>query len=448
MTRESWGSRFGFIMATAGFAIGLGNIWRFPYLTGMNGGGAFLIVYLALALLIGIPLFTAEISLGRKAQLTPIAGMRKLTGRAGSPWNLVGWLGVTAAFLLITYYFVLIGWVLIYVLRTALGSFRDMPPEQIASAFDEIVANPALTIPALAFAIVFTGLVVTRGLQRGVERANTVLMPTLFVTLVVLAIGSLTLPGAMEGLRWYLAPDFNKITTASVQAALGQVFFSIGVGMAGGWVYGSYLNPASSDVPGGAATVVGFDTFAAFTAGLVMFPAVFAFGLAPDSGPGLLFVTMSNVFARAPFGALVGGVFFFLIFIAAITSAIGLVEALASSAMDSLRLSRTQAVWGLLAVLFVLGIPIALSQGPWAHITVFGRNFFDLFDFVSGNVLLPLSGLMIALYVGWAWGFERFQAETNVGARTIRVAGYWKPLVTFLIPTAIVVVLLRSIGLF
>jgi NSS family neurotransmitter:Na+ symporter len=201
-------------------------------------------------------------------------------------------------------------------------------------------------------------------------------------------------------------------------------------------------------VPGGAATVVAFDTFAAFTAGLVMFPAVFAFGLAPDSGPGLLFVTMSNVFARAPGGAIVGAVFFFLIFIAAITSAIGLVEAVASSAMDSLNLSRTKAVWGLLAVLFVLGVPIALSQGPWAHVTVFGRNFFDLFDFVSGNVLLPLSGLMIALYVGWSWGFERFQEETNVGAGRVRVAGYWKPLIKFLIPAAIVVVLLRSIGVF
>jgi neurotransmitter:Na+ symporter, NSS family len=448
MTRESWASRFGFIMATAGFAIGLGNIWRFPYLTGMNGGGAFLIVYLAIALLIGIPLFAAEMSLGRKAQLSPIAGMRKLTGRAGSPWNVVGWLGVTVAFLASTYYFVLIGWVLIYVLRTAVGGFQNLPAEQIASTFGEIVANPALTIPALAFAIALTGLVVTRGLQQGVERANKVLMPALFVTLVLLAIGSLMLPGAMEGLRWYLWPDFTRLTPASVLAALGQVFFSIGVGMAGGWVYGSYLKPESSDVPGGAATVVAFDAFVAFTAGLVMFPAVFAFGLAPDSGPGLLFLTMSNVFARAPFGAIVGAVFFFLIFIAAITSAIGLVEAVASSLMDSLNLSRAKAVWGLLAVLFVLGVPIALSQGPWADVTVLGRNLFDLFDFVSGNVLLPLSGLMIALYVGWSWGFERFQEETNVGARVVRVAGYWKPLVKLLIPAAIVIVLLRSLGLF
>jgi len=448
MARENWGSRFGFIMATAGFSIGLGNIWRFPYLTGMNGGGAFLLVYLALALFIGIPLFTAEVSLGRKTQLTPIAGMERLTGSRRSPWNLIGWLGITAAFLIISYYFVIIGWVVAYIYKTGAGHFRGLDSAAIQSTYDGLVADPVLVLGCTALVSVIVGLTVSRGLRQGVELANKILMPLLFVSLLLLAIGSLTLPGAMEGLAWYLAPDFSKLTLASLLAALGQVFFSIGIGLAGAFVYGSYLKPRETDVPGGTAMVVAFDTMAAFTAGLVIFPAVFAFGLDPNSGPGLLFVTLTAVFAQAPAGNVVGAIFFFLVFVAGITSAIGLVEALVASAIDSLRVKRKPALWTILALSFVVGIPSALSFGPWSQVRWLGRDPFSFVDFISGSILLPVGGLLIAGYTAWVWGFKAFQHETNEGSGGIKVFSAWGPFIRFVIPIAVAVVLLRGLGAF
>jgi NSS family neurotransmitter:Na+ symporter len=448
MARESWASRFGFIMATAGFAIGLGNVWRFPYLTGESGGGAFVLVYLVLALLIGIPLFVAEISLGRKAQLTPIAGMQVLTGKKLGPWNLIGWFGVIAAFLIQTYYFVLIGWVIAYMIKTLRGEFRSGSPEQISQAYTTFVGSSGEVLIYSAIAVVLTGLVVARGVQKGVETAAKYLMPVLFIMLMVLAIGALLQPGATAGLRWYLAPDFTKIDLSVVLVALGQVFFSIGVGMAGAFAFGSYLSPRASDVPGSAVTVVAFDTGAAFLAGLVMFPALFAFGLEPNQGPGLLFVTMSNLFARAPAGQIVGTIFYFLVLIAGLTSAIAVIETLTASLMDSWGMARKKALWPLLAVLYICGIPSVLSFGSWSEMTILGRNAFELVDYVSGNVLLTLGGLLLSIYTAYVWGFDMFQEETNTGVTgRIRVFDSWRPFIVFVIPIALAVLALTSIGI-
>jgi NSS family neurotransmitter:Na+ symporter len=299
-----------------------------------------------------------------------------------------------------------------------------------------------------ALVSVIVGIIVSRGLQKGIEAANKVLMPLLFASLVVLAIGSLTLPGAMEGLAWYLAPDFSKLTFASVLAALGQVFFSIGIALAGAFVYGSYLKPKESDVPGSTTMVVAFDTMAAFTAGLVIFPAVFAFGLDPSSGPGLLFVTLASVFAQAPAGNIVGAFFFFLVFIAGITSAIGLVEALVASAIDSLGVKRKPAMWTILIAGFLVGIPSALSFGPWSEVRWIGKDPFSFIDFVSGSIMLPVGGLLIAAYTAYVWGFRAFQSETNEGARGIKVFDAWGPFIRLIIPIAVAVVLLSGLGLF
>lgn len=448
MIRERWGSRFGFIMTTAGFAVGLGNIWRFPYLTGVNGGGAFLLIYLLIAIAIGIPLFTAEIALGRKTQLTPVAGMRKLTATPTSPWNLIGWLGVLSAFLILSFYSLILGWVLAYFVQTGLGAFRGSSPDEVAAAFNGFVAGTPLVLLYTLAVVVMIGVIVMHGLRAGVERASVVLMPLLIALLVALAIGSLMLPGAGAGVRWYLAPDWSEVGAQAVLAALGQVFFSIGVGMAGTFAFGSYLNPGTSDVPGSAALVVACDTAAALLAGLVIFPAVFAFGLAPDTGPGLLFVTMTNVFAVAPAGAMVGAAFFFLVLIAGLTSAIGLVEALTASLMDSAGLSRRTALWGTLGASFLAGLPSALSFGAWSEVRFFGLDLFGLVDFVSGNIMLVLSGLLLALYTAGVWGFSAFQQEANVGAGRFRVAGWWRPFVQFVIPAAVALVLLAGLGLF
>jgi NSS family neurotransmitter:Na+ symporter len=446
MARESWSSRLGFILATAGFAIGLGNIWRFPYLAGTNGGGAFVVVYVVLAVLIGIPLITAEISMGRQAQATPIVGIRSLTGSPTSPWTLIAWFGLLAAFLIESYYFVILGWAAAYVVKTGTGGFAGAGTDQVSGAFTSFIGGTGEVLLYAVGVMLLTGFVVSRGLRSGVEAAAKWLMPVLFLFLILLAVRSLTLPGAMEGLAWYLKPDWSKVNAAMILTALGQVFFSVGIGMAAAFVYGSYLEPKRGDVPGGAATVVAFDTLAALVAGLVIFPAVFAFGLPPDSGPGLLFVTMTNVFAKAPGGSIVGAGFFLLVFIAGFTSVIAVLEGLASTVHETWGIRRPVAIWGILAALFVLGVPSALSFGPWSDVTLFGMDFFTLVDWVAVKICLPIGGLLIALYAAYKWGFARFQADTNVGAGRITVQNAWKPFMMVVIPVAVAIVTI--VGLF
>ena len=444
MTREKWGSRFGFIMATAGFAVGLGNVWRFSYVVGSNGGGAFLVVYLACSILIGIPLLSAEISLGRKAGLTPIAGMFKLTGGRTSGWNLIAWFGLAAAVLIMSYYMMLIGWVLAYFVKTALGQFRGV--ESFDAAFTGFVADSGQVFLYCIPIFIMSGLIVSGGVQKGVERVAKVLMPLLFVLLIALAIRSVSLPGSAEGLVWYLYPDFSKVDGAVILTALGQSFFSIGIGMAAAFGFGSYLS-TDSDVTGNAAIVVAFDVTAALLAGFVIFPAIFAFGLEPDSGAGLVFVTMTNLFDQMPAGQWVGSLFFLLLMLAGVTSAVALLEVLVGTLIDLVGWTRRRAVWTILGGLGVASIPIVLSQGPWSHIQVAGMDLFVLIDTISGSYALPAGALALALYTSIVWGFDKFQQETNVGAGLVKVSVLWKPFVKFLIPAAVTLILLGGIGL-
>ena len=329
--RGRWSSRAGFILATAGFSVGLGNIWRFPYLVGENGGGAFLVVYVAIAILIGIPLITAELSLGRKSRLTPIAGMARLT--AGPDHRLC-------------------------------GAYR-----------------------------------------------------------------------AAHGL-----------TGSSVLAALGQAFFSIGIGMATAFGLGSYLDANESDVPGNAAMVVAFDAGVAVMAGFVLFPALFAFGMDPDQGAGLLFVTMTSLFQQMPGGAVFGAAFFFLLLVAGFTSQVAVFEILVASAGDSLRMPRPRAVALCAAGSLLICVPVILSEGPWADIRIPGMGLFDFANQVSGSYMLGAVGLLISLYVVSKWGWTRFREETNQGAGRIRVSAAWRPFVRFIIPVAVALVLLGGFG--
>ncbi|MFV1987308.1 MAG: sodium-dependent transporter [Gemmatimonadota bacterium] len=444
--RDRWGSQLGFVLATIGFAIGLGNIWRFPYLTGENGGGAFLLIYLLLAVVIGIPLFTAEISLGRNAQKSPAAGMRALAGER-SPWRIIGWLGIGAAFLIMAYYQIIMGWIAAHLVRAFGSGYSETDPAALSAAFDAFTARPGPVLAYTAVVMVLVGLIVSRGLREGIERSAKFLIPVLFVFLIGLAIVGLQFEGSSAGLRWLFVPDFSAVNAATWLAALGQVFYSIGVGMAGAFVFGSYLDPANSDVPGNAAKIVAFDTIAAVLAGVVIFPALFAFGLEPDTGPGLLFVTMSGLFARLPAGDLAAGAFFFLVFVAGLTSCLALIETLTGTFMDTFGWSRPKSVWSLLVLLYAGGIVIALGFGPWRHIQVAGRGFFGLADYVSGNVFLTLGGLAISLYVGISWGFERFREDTNRGAGRFRVTAWWGPVMRFIAPVAVALVLLAGLGI-
>lgn len=448
--RESWGSRFGFIMATAGFAIGLGNIWRFPYMVGTNGGGAFLVVYLAICFTICVPLFIAEISLGRKTRLNPIQGMQKLTHK-GSPWVMIGWIGAIACILLMSYYLMVIGWMAAYFVKALTGVFAGVTPEQTSVMYDTFVSDPMQVGAYTLGVVVVLGVIVTRGLKDGVEKACKWMLPALMIMLLILAVKSLMMSpqvegaaGAMAGLKWYVTPDFSKINGGVVLAALGQAFFSIGIGIACAFVYGSYLAP-DSDLPADATIVIALDTGIAVVAGLVIFPALFCFGMDPQAGPGLLFKTMPVIFGQLPGGSIFASMFFFLVVLAGLTSGMGYLEAPAATFSELFGISRKKSVWGILAIMYILGIPSILSQGPWSHILIFGKNFFDLADYISGNVMMPVDALLIALYTAFVWKFANFKDESNVGAKTFRIANSWKPLVVAVVPVAVFIIMVTAI---
>ena len=440
MIRENWGSRFGFIMATAGFAIGMGNIWRFPYIVGESGGGAFIIVYLILTAIIGVPLLTAEISLGRKAQLTPLEGMKKLSSPK-SFWNILVCVEILTTIIILGFYLMIMSWVTIYLKEYITGEAFLYTSETIQSHFNDIQKNPFTLIIYCALISSIMAIVAARGLQGGVELVSKIFMPVLLVMFILLAFGSNTFEGSSEGLWWYLTPNFSKITFSVILSALGQIFFSIGIALTAGFVFGSYLDRDSSDIPGSVGIVVFFDTAIAILAGFVIFPALFAFGIQPDSGPGLLFVTMASLFKEIPFGMYLGALFFFLVFIAAFTSIIGLLEAVVSTAMDSFKISRNKSVILCVSITFLLCITNVLGFNSWSHVTVFGKSIFGFFDFLSGSILLPLGGLLISIYVAHIWGFDNFMKETNQGAKNIRVTKIWGFVMKWVIPIIIFIIL-------
>lgn len=441
--RENWGSRFGFIMAAAGFSIGLGNIWRFPYLVGTNGGGAFVLVYLIICLVIGIPLFTMEMSLGRKTQLNPVEGMRSLT-KKGSIWALFGWFGVVAAFVILTYYIQIMGWIAAYIVKMASGQLSGLTQEGYALAFTDFTSNPLIVGGFTLACVLIIGFISAKGLEDGIEKACKIMMPTLFIMLIILAIRSLTLPGAMKGLKWYLKVDFSKINTKTILTALGQCFFSIGIASGGAFVYGSYLK-RDSNIPTDGLMIIGFDVLAALIAGAVIFPAIFALGLPTDSGSSLLFITMSNLFNQIPLGSFFGTMFFLLIFFAALSSALGYLEPIVITMSELLKMDRKKAVWASLTSIFIIGFPTIMAQGPWKDILIGGRNFFDFADYLSGNILMPLGALLLSLYTVLVWKFEKYQEETNLGAEGFKVANWWSPFVKFIIPIALVIILVTGI---
>jgi len=443
--RECWGSRFGFIMATAGFAIGLGSVWRFPYMVGVNGGGAFLFVYLFICFAICVPLFVAEVSLGRKTRLNPIQGMQALAKKKHSPWALIGWLGALASLLIMSYYVMILGWMAAYLIKMLSGQFTNVTPEQASGIFKTFASNPVEVILYTLAMMIVLGVIVTRGLKNGVEKACKTMLPALFLMIFILAVRSVTLPGSLAGLKWYLTPDFSKINGAVVLAALGQAFFAVGIGVATAFIYGSYLSD-DSDLPSDSAIIVFLVTLIAFVCGLIIFPALSSFGMSPEAGPGLVFETMPVLFAKIPMGRFFGIMFFFLVVLAGLTSGIGYLEAVASTLADLFRMSRKTSTWFTLALIFILGVPSILSQGPWKDVMIFGRNCFDLADYISGNILMPLGALMISVYTAYVWKFSNFMNESNVGARGfVRVSGAWKPLIVMIIPVAVAAIMIKGL---
>lgn len=437
--RGRWGSRIGFIFAAAGSAIGLGNIWRFPTVTGENGGAAFVIVYIACVLLIGVPIMLAEFTIGRRAKSDPVGVFRKLA--PGTLWKFVGALGVLTGLMILSYYSVVAGWTLKYVAVTLTGSLQGADPESIKTTFmDFIQDGPSVTGYHLLF-MALTVWIVTGGIQGGIERAAKVLMPLLLLLLLLLVLRSVTLPGASEGLLFYLKPDFGKITFGVVLAALGQAFFSLSLGMGAMITYGSYLSQ-DENLVSSAVSVSFFDALIAILAGFAIFPALFSVpGLSPDAGPGLIFVVLPNIFNSIPLGQVFGALFFVLLAIAALTSAISLLEVAVAYAIDQLHWQRRKAALVMGLIIFLLGVPSALSNGALPLLS----GMMDVVDRYFGNISLVLGALLLSVFVGWKWGIANALNEIHQGETKFGLAPVWGFLIRYACPIAIVTILINSL---
>ena len=446
-----WSSRIGFIFAAVGSAVGLGNFWRFPYEAGENGGGAFVIVYLGCILLIAMPLMLAELSVGRRGGLNAVDAVKKVAKEEGrsAAWSVFGWSGMIAAFMILTFYSVIGGWVIAYAISAAQGSFAAATPEAVAQQFDALLADAGQLTIYHAIFMGLTGFIVSRGLQRGIEPAVRILMPALAAMMFGLVIFAAIEGDFAAAVTFLFSADFSKITPEVVLAAVGQAFFSVGVGAAIMLTYGSYLDK-QANLPQSAVVISLADTGIAILAGLLIFPIVFQFGLEPGQGPGLVFVTLPIAFGQMPFGGVVSFVFFMLLLVAAITSSISLLEIFVAWVEENLDISRlTAAIFGS-SVAWVIGLGSVFSFNLWADWyplgfipLLEGKNWFDTFDYISSNILLPLGGMLIAIFAGWAMSKSTVLEETGMSDNL--VFKLWFFLVRFAAPIAIGAVFLFNL---
>jgi NSS family neurotransmitter:Na+ symporter len=441
--QDHWRSTAGFLLASLGSAVGLGNVWRFSYVAGENGGGAFLLVYLCMVLLIGIPLLLAEFSIGRGAQRESASAFHVLSPR--SPWRHLGLLGVVVACLILAYYAVIAGWVFKYAALYLTGTTQLLSGPGHAAAFSGHVASGAEALAWQAAGLALTMVIVARGVQRGIERISLALMPTMAVLLLFLALHSASLPGFQRGFDFLFSPDWSVLRDPRVYlAATGQAFFSIGLAMGVMVTYGSYLQQ-SQHLPRSAATIALGDTLFAVIAGLVIFPAVFSFGLDPAYGTGLAFVALPSVFEQMQGGRLLGAAFFGLLSIAALTSMVSLLEVAVAYGMQRFGLSRLRATLAIGFALLALGVPASLGFGLWAGVTPLGeRSILDSMDFLTADLLLPVNGLLLALFLGWVW--PRAESLRASQIRSPWFGRFWHFSLRYLAPALVAVVLVAGLA--
>ena len=440
-----WSSRWAFILAATGSAVGLGNIWKFPYITGENGGGAFVLVYLLCIAVVGIPVMMSEIMLGRRGKQSPIHTMRTLAQeeRAGGYWQLVGWFGVLSGFLILSFYSVIAGWALSYVVEALSGTFTEISGDQSGELFTGLVSNPGTQLFWHTLFMAMTMFIVARGGREGLERAVRLLMPVLFVLLLILVGYAMNSGGFTQGLHFLFDPDFSKITTEGVLTALGHAFFTLSLGMGAIMIYGAYL-PDDVSITRVTMTVALADTVVALLAGMAIFPIVFANGLEPGAGPGLIFQTLPVAFGAMPGGVLFGTLFFVLLVFAAWSSAISIIEPVVAWLVETKGWSRNRAALGAGLVTWVLGIATVLSFNLWSEIKWFDKTIFDLLDYQTANILLPLGGLLIALFAGWVMNQNHSKGELGLEDTDYR---RWQFLIRFVTPVAIVLVFLNAVEL-
>lgn len=445
MKRDTFGSKLGILAAAAGSAIGLGNIWKFPYITGENGGAAFILVYLVCITLIGLPVMISEFVLGRKTQANAVGAYKKIEPK--KPWFLSGYLATLTAFIILSYYAMIAGWLLSYIGRAVTGKLTAVQPENLASYFEGVIGSTYEPLFCTLVIVVLTAIIVISGIKNGVEKYSKILMPILLGLLILLMIRSLTLEGASKGVEFLFKPDFSNLTAKGVLEALGHSFFTLSLGMGIILTYGSYIDK-KENIMTLAVQVTIADTLIALMAGLVIFPAVFAYNLQPDQGAGLIFITLPAVFSEMPFGSFFAALFFTLIGIAAITSTMSLMEVIVAFVIEEFNMNRKKSTILVATAIFLLAIPSVLSFGLWSNVTIFGKTFFDLFDFLTSNVFLALGGILVCIFVGWVWGAKNAISEiTSNGLYTFKRKGLYNFIIKFLAPAAILIVLLNSTGI-
>jgi NSS family neurotransmitter:Na+ symporter len=439
-----WSSRFAFLMASVGFAVGLGNIWRFPYVTGENGGAAFVLVYLACAFGIGVPILMAELLIGRRGQGSPPSAMANMASQSGKSkqWKWVGGMGLLAAYTIEIVYSVVVGWVLWYLFKAITTGFVGVDAAAANAEFASVLDNNLGMLAWTLMGLAITGAIIYAGVQNGIERAVNIMMPMMFMLLLGLAIYNYFSGGFDQAVAWLFTPDFSKIDFGTVLAAISQAFFSIGVGMAGMMVYGSYL-PKSISITHSVLIIVVADTGVALLAGLVIFPAVFHYGLDPAAGAGLIFQTLPVAFAQMPGGYIFSVLFFLILSVAGITSMVGLVESVNAWVEERFNMPRHKSavlVVGSIAVFSILSI---LSYNVMGELSMGGMNFNDVMDYFSTKILLPLGGLLIAVFAGWIVKKEATRDElTSLSAGSY---GIWHFLIRFVVPPAVLVILIMGI---
>jgi len=433
----TWSSRWTFILAATGSAVGLGNIWKFPYMAGDNGGGAFVLVYLACICIIGLPIMLGEIMIGRRGRSSPANSMKSLAVEANttSAWTLLGATGALAGLLILSFYSVAAGWAMSYIFN----GFQNITAESSSSSFNNLLSSPSSLIFWHSLFIAITVFIVARGILKGLEKWINTLMPILFLIILLLCIYAMQTGAFLEGLRYLFMPDFSKINPQVMLEALGQAFFTLSLGMGAIMAYGAYM-PANQNIGKTAVSVAALDTGVALLAGIAIFPIVFANGLAPSEGPGLVFVTLPIAFSAMPFGILFGTLFFVLLSIAALSSSISLIEPGVAWLIESLKIKRITATILLGFTAWFIGLFSALSFNLLSEFTIFGKNFFDATDFLTNQIMLPLGGIFIAIFVGWVMKKEHVLDELGFQENFIFKAWYFS--VRFVAPTLVGLVFL------
>lgn len=434
-----WNKRLTFILAATGSAVGLGNIWKFPYIAGENGGGAFVLVYLACITLVGIPIMMGEVLLGRRARQSPVHAMHDMALEAGRSkhWALLGWAGALAGFLILSYYSVIAGWALEYVLRMGDGTFSGANSELAGATFGALTDNPwRLTFWHTVF-MLMTMVVVARGVNKGLEAAIRILMPALFVLLIILIGYSLTSGHFAEGFRFLFSFDTSKLNTNSLVVAMGHSFFTLSLGMGAIMMYGAYM-PKDASIGKTVVTVAALDTLVALVAGLAIFPIVFANGMEPGAGPGLMFVTLPLAFGNMPLGGFFGVLFFVLVSFAAWSSSISLIEPAVAWMVERFGISRVRASVILGVAVWALGLCTVFSFNIWSDVKMFGMTIFDGLDFLTANIMLPLGGVAIAVFVGWLMSRQAVHEEIQMGSPGVHSA--WEFVLKFIAPIAVLTI--------